>query len=79
MNEVMALAAEQTANPAEEVKDGEINPEVEKRLAEQLRQMIKDGMTDDCAICLSDFDHPVSLKRVPRFHRDRSQGKRSLL
>ena len=64
MNEVMALAAAQTAGPDDEAKDGEINPDVEKRLAEQLRQMIKDGMTDDCAICLSDFDHPVSFSHV---------------
>lgn len=30
-----------------------------KRLADQLRQMIKDGMTDECSICLSEFNQPV--------------------
>ena len=31
-----------------------------KKLAEALRKMIKDGMSDECSICLSEFDHPVS-------------------
>ena len=30
-----------------------------KRLMEQLRDMIKDGMSDECSICLSEMDHPV--------------------
>lgn len=30
-----------------------------KKLAEQLKKMIKDGITDDCSICLGDLNHPV--------------------
>jgi len=33
--------------------------EVAKRLAEQLRQMIREGTTDECSICLSDLTMPV--------------------
>ena len=61
MNELTALAAEETKAVEDNAKNGEVDPDVEKKLAEQLRQMIKDGITDDCAICLSDFDHPVSI------------------
>ena len=37
-------------------------PEGEERnkvLAEQLRQMIKEGFSDECSICLSEFTLPV--------------------
>jgi SWI/SNF-related matrix-associated actin-dependent regulator of chromatin subfamily A3 len=30
-----------------------------KRLAEQLRDMIKEGTSDECSICLSEFNSPV--------------------
>ena len=30
-----------------------------KRLANQLRDMIKNGVTDDCSICLDDLKSPV--------------------
>jgi hypothetical protein len=60
MDELLSMvAAEQ--EPTEDAGSGELPPDVEKRLAEQLRQMIKDGMTDECSICLSDFDHPVQI------------------
>ncbi len=38
------------------------SPEVSARareMAEKLRQMIKDGITDDCSVCLSDINMPV--------------------
>jgi hypothetical protein len=31
----------------------------EKALVEQLRQMIRNGVTDDCSICLDDLKSPV--------------------
>ena len=33
--------------------------EKNKALAEQLREMIKEGFTDECSICLSEFTQPV--------------------
>ena len=30
-----------------------------KALAEKLRDMIREGISDECSICLSEFDHPV--------------------
>ena len=42
--------------------DAEENEEDEERsraLAERLREMIRDGISDECSICLGDFDHPV--------------------
>jgi hypothetical protein len=64
MKELTALAAAEMApiDETSDAKNGELNPDVAKRLAEQLRQYIKDGMTDECSICLSDFEHPVSSK-----------------
>lgn len=36
--------------------------EAEQKLAEQLRDMIKEGFSDECSICLSEFNHPVITK-----------------
>ena len=35
-----------------------------KRLAESLRDMIKEGATDDCSICMGDLNQPVSPETV---------------
>ena len=51
------LATEEAADK-EEGKGGE-DSEEEKRLVAQLRQMIKEGVTDDCSICLDDLKSPV--------------------
>ena len=51
------LAAEEAADK-EEVKGGE-DSEEEKRLVAQLRKMIREGVTDDCSICLDDLKSPV--------------------
>ena len=51
------LATEEAAD-AEEGKGGE-DSEEEKRLVAQLRQMIREGVTDDCSIC-----HPPSSPHV---------------
>ncbi len=32
--------------------------ELRRRVQEQLRDMIRDGVTDDCSICLSDLNMP---------------------
>ena len=52
----------ETACNARELLNGENTPETEdknKRLAEQLRDMIKEGLSDECSICLSEFTQPV--------------------
>ena len=51
------LATEEAADKKEE--DGGEGSEEEKRLVAQLRQMIKEGVTDDCSICLDDLKSPV--------------------
>lgn len=51
-----AAKAVKDAKETDEVKDEE---EIERRLAIQLRDMIRAGMSDECSICLSEFDHPV--------------------
>ena len=53
MEELAQLAA------SEEIEEGEGDPERAKEMAERLRDMIKDGISDECSICLSEFDHPV--------------------
>ena len=50
--EMEAANRSKAANTAE----GE---ERNKVLAEQLRQMIKEGFSDECSICLSEFTQPV--------------------
>ena len=53
-----ALAAEREA--AKAVEGAAAGDEVEaKRLAESLRDMIKEGATDDCSICVGDLTRPV--------------------
>ncbi|XP_059078743.1 helicase-like transcription factor isoform X2 [Tigriopus californicus] len=56
LNELDELAKKDLSPPEA------MNPEQAehaKRLAEQLRDMIRNGISDECAICLGDFDHPV--------------------
>ena len=60
MKELTAFAAADIGPDAGDVNGGP-DQDVVKRLAEQLRQMIKEGMSDECAICLSEFDHPVRI------------------
>ena len=38
---------------------GEAGSEEEKQLVTQLREMIRNGVTDDCSICLDDLKSPV--------------------
>ncbi len=45
-----------------EATNNEHTPESEDRnaqLAKQLRDMIKEGLSDECSICLSEFTQPV--------------------
>jgi len=47
-----------------EIHQGEDEESVEdtergKLLAEKLREMIREGISDECSICLGDFNHPV--------------------
>ena len=52
----------EAANRAKIALNGENTVEGEeknKALAEQLREMIKEGFTDECSICLSEFTQPV--------------------
>ena len=52
----------EAANRAKIALNGENTAEGEeknKALAEQLREMIKEGFTDECSICLSEFTQPV--------------------
>ena len=52
----------EAANRAKIALNGENTAEGEERnkaLAEQLREMIKEGFTDECSICLSEFTQPV--------------------
>ena len=51
------LATEEAADKKE--GEGGEGSEEEKRLVAQLRQMIKEGVTDDCSICLDDLKSPV--------------------
>ena len=52
----------EATNNANALLNGEKTPETEDRdklLAEQLRDMIKEGLSDECSICLSEFTQPV--------------------
>ena len=52
----------EATNNAKSILNGEITPETQDRntqLAEQLRDMIKEGLSDECSICLSEFTQPV--------------------
>ena len=51
-----------------------VNGDVAQRLAAQLRQMIKDGITDDCSICLGDLKTPVITHCEHVFCRDCIEG-----
>ena len=49
-------------NAAKTMLNEENNPGTDNRnqqLAEQLREMIKEGLSDECSICLSEFTQPV--------------------
>ncbi len=62
MKELAVIAAKMSAERerAKAVEGAEAASEEEaRRLAEQLRKMIKEGLTDDCSICLSDIIAPV--------------------
>ena len=54
INEIVEMVKRE----AEQEMDDE-DKENAKKLAEQLRDLIKGGMSDECSICLSDMDHPV--------------------
>ena len=58
MDEIEKFAAEVTAADAPPEEGAETDENM-KKLAEQLRDMIKSGMSDECSICLSEFNHPV--------------------
>ena len=52
----------EAANRAKAALNGASTAEGDERnkyLAEQLREMIKEGFTDECSICLSEFTQPV--------------------
>ena len=52
----------EAANAAKAMLNGENTPENENRakaLADQLRELIKEGLSDECSICLMDFQQPV--------------------
>ena len=52
------MAAEREG--AKAVEGAKADEEAEaKRLAESLRDLIKEGATDDCSICVGDLTHPV--------------------
>jgi len=55
----LARFAEAEANHGGVNPDDPNSAESAKRLADQLRQMISDGVTDDCSICLEDLKSPV--------------------
>ena len=64
MNELMEHARREmaAANAAKALLNGPNTPADEDRakiLAEQLRDMIKEGLSDECSICLSEFAQPV--------------------
>ena len=60
MDELIEFAAKAAAEEIfDHDKDKADKSNLEKRLAEQLRDMIKNGMSDECSICLSEFNHPV--------------------
>ncbi len=78
MNEIVELAAQeqerallmqQAAANANGVQPEAVD-DMNRRLAEQLRDMIKAGMTDDCSICLSDVTSPVITKCSHIFCRE---------
>ena len=46
-----AKASQNGGNPPDEEKN--------KLLAEHLRDMIKEGLSDECSICLGEFTQPV--------------------
>ena len=58
INEIMTVV-ENDMKANEESEDGPENADRAKALAEQLREMIRDGISDECSICLSEFRHPV--------------------
>ncbi len=55
-DDIEEIVREMTQGDAEENME---DAERAKALAERLRDMIRDGISDECSICLSDFNHPV--------------------
>lgn len=53
------MEASAAAAAAADKETGTLSEEQAIALAQQLRQMIKDGMSDECSICLSEFNQPV--------------------
>ena len=58
MNEIRSMIAEEITKDAPP-EDDAATQEIIEKLAKQLRDMIKEGMSDECSICLSEFDKPV--------------------
>ena len=56
INDIEELAREWTAGEEEENLE---DNERAKVLAEKLRDMIREGISDECSICLTEFNHPV--------------------
>ena len=56
LDEIERLVEEITEGDQEESEEDQ---ERAKALAERLRDMIREGISDECSICLADFDHPV--------------------
>jgi len=56
INDIEALVAELAEGDEEENLE---DTERAKILAEKLRDMIREGISDECSICLADFNHPV--------------------
>ena len=54
MEDMLSITAELVAEVTHEE-----DPEKCKDMAIKLRDMIKEGISDDCSICLGDFNHPV--------------------
>ena len=57
--ELVKFLEQEGTGGAEEEAGGASDGDQAKRLAAQLRDMIRTGVTDDCSICLDDLKSPV--------------------
>jgi len=59
MDDLLRTAQRHVTDQDEAPKEGEGDDDRRKALAEQLRELIKSGASDECSICLSEFRSPV--------------------
>ncbi len=59
LDDIMEMVRQQEEAEAAAAASKAETSERGREMAERLRQMIRDGITDDCSVCLSDINMPV--------------------